>query len=170
MTNTQYFANVMGNSLPDAAAVLQGAPNGRRIEGTVSFYQTPQGVLVTAAVRGLPVTRMACAQPIFALHVHEGTACTGNASDPFANAGMHFNPGGCPHPYHAGDLPPLFSDRTGFAWMAVLTDRFTVRDVLGKAVIVHSKPDDFKTQPSGDAGAKLACGIITPTRRDGVSG
>ena len=164
-SNSQFFANVIQNSLPDAAAVLQGAPRGRQIEGTVSFYQTPQGVLVTAAVRGLPVTRMACAQPIFALHVHEGTACTGTAADPFANAGMHFNPQGCPHPYHAGDLPPLFSDRTGFAWMAVLTDRFTVADVLGRTVIVHARPDDFTTQPSGNAGDKIACGVITAVRR-----
>ncbi|MDO4269586.1 MAG: superoxide dismutase family protein [Eubacteriales bacterium] len=164
-TNSQYFASVIQNSLPDAAAVLAGAPRGRRIEGTVSFYQTPQGVLVTAAVRGLPVTRMACAQPIFALHVHEGASCTGTASDPFANAGAHFNPGGCPHPYHAGDLPPLFADLTGFAWMAVLTDRFRVADVVGRTVVVHARPDDFTTQPSGNAGDKLACGVIVPTKR-----
>ncbi len=164
-TNSQYFASVIQNRLPDAAAVLQAAPDGRRIEGTVSFYQTPQGVLVTAAVRGLPVTRMACAQPIFALHIHEGSSCTGNAGDPFAGAGTHYNPAGCPHPYHAGDLPPLFTDLTGFAWMAVLTDRFRVPDILGRTVIVHSQPDDFTTQPSGNAGAKIACGVITPTRR-----
>ena len=164
-TNSQYFASVIQNRLPDAAAVLQAAPDRRRIEGTVSFYQTPQGVLVTAAMRGLPVTRMACAQPIFALHIHEGSSCTGNAGDPFAGAGTHYNPAGCPHPYHAGDLPPLFADLTGFAWMAVLTDRFRVPDILGRTVIVHSQPDDFTTQPSGNAGAKIACGVITPTRR-----
>ena len=54
---------------------------------------------------------------------------------------------------------------TGFAWMAVLTDRFRVPDILGRTVIVHSQPDDFTTQPSGNAGAKIACGVITPTRR-----
>ena len=164
-TNSQYFASVIQNRLPDAAAVLQAAPGGGRIEGTVSFYQTPQGVLVTAAVRGLPVTRMACAQPIFALHIHEGASCTGNAGAPFADAGTHYNPAGCPHPYHAGDQPPLFADLTGFAWMAVLTDRVRVPDILGRTVIVHSRPDDFTTQPSGNAGAKIACGVITPTRR-----
>lgn len=164
-THSQHFASVIQNQRPDAAAVLRGAPNGRHVEGTVSFYQTPQGVLVTAAVRGLPVTRMACAQPIFALHVHEGGACTGNASDPFADAGMHYNPGGCPHPYHAGDLPPLFADQAGFAWLAVLTDRFRIQDVIGRTVIVHAKPDDFTTQPSGNANGKLACGVIAGAQR-----
>lgn len=164
-TNSQFFASVIADSLPDAAAVLAGAPGGRRMEGTVSFYQTPMGVLVTAAVRGLPVTRMACAQPIFALHIHEGNACAGTPGDPFAAARGHFNPGNCPHPYHAGGLPPLFADRTGFAWMAVLTDRFRVQDITGRTVIIHEKPDDFTSQPAGNAGDRLACGVITPTKR-----
>ncbi|MDY3617592.1 superoxide dismutase family protein [Agathobaculum sp.] len=164
-SNSQYFASIITGGLPDAAAVVQGAPGGRQIEGTVSFYQTPQGVLVTAAVRGLPVNRMACAQPICALHIHEGGSCSGTAGKPFANALGHFNPGNCPHPYHAGDLPPLFVDRTGFAWMAVLTDRFRLPDVTGKTVIIHAKPDDFTTQPSGGAGDMIACGVIAPVRR-----
>ena len=164
-TNSQYFASVIQNRLPDAAAVLQAAPDRRRIEGTVSFYQTPQGVLVTAAVRGLPVTRMACAQPIFALHIHEGSSCTGNAGDPFAGAGTHYNPAGCPHPYHAGDLPPLFADLTGFAWMAVLTVCFMVPHTLRSTRIVTRLPDESLFRSTGNAGAKIACGVITPTRR-----
>ncbi len=164
-TQSQYFAEIIGNQLPDAAAVLQGAPGGRRIEGTVSFYQTQKGVLITAAVRGIPVTRQACAQPILALHIHEGNSCTGTASDPFANAKTHYNPNKCPHPYHAGDLPPLFAGLDGFAWMAVLTDRFHVNEIIGRTVILHSKPDDFTSQPSGNAGSKLACGVISAVRR-----
>ena len=60
---------------------------------------------------------------------------------------------------HAGDLPPLFGNH-GFAFAVFLTDRFSVREVLGKTVIVHLKPDDFTTQPSGSAGEKIACGEI----------
>lgn len=161
LNNSQFFASIITNRRPDAAAVVRG----ERAEGTVSFYQTQQGVLITAAMRGLPVTRMACAQPIFALHIHEGRSCTGNAADRFAGAGEHYNPGGCQHPYHAGDLPPLFATRAGTAWMAVLTDRFRVRDVLGRTVILHEKLDDFTTQPSGNANGKMACGVITPSEQ-----
>ncbi len=164
-TNSQYFAEIIQNRLPNAAAVLQGVPNGRRIEGTASFYQTPEGVLITVAVRGIPVPRQACAQPVLAFHIHEGNSCTGNAADPFANAMTHYNPQNCPHPYHAGDLPPLFVGRNGFAWMAVLTDRFRLNEVIGRTVIIHAKPDDFTAQPSGDSGDKLACGVISQVRR-----
>lgn len=163
-TYSQYFASVI-QRLPDAAAVLHGVPDGPNIEGTVSFYQTPQGTLVTAAVRGFPVTRMTCALPIFALHIHEGNSCAGSASAPFSGAGAHYNPGSCPHPYHAGDLPPLFVDSSGFAWMAVLTGRFRVSDVIGRTVVIHDKPDDFTTQPAGNAGGRLACGLITAVQR-----
>ena len=79
--------------------------------------------------------------------------------DPFAGAMTHDNPENCAHPAHAGDLPPLFGNN-GRAAAAVLTDRFTVREILGKTVIVHANRDDFTTRPSGDAGTKIACGEI----------
>ena len=63
------------------------------------------------------------------------------------------------HPYHAGDLPPLFGSG-GVAVSVFLTDRFHLEDIIGKTVIIHSSPDDFTTQPSGNAGAKIACGEI----------
>lgn len=62
-------------------------------------------------------------------------------------------------PYHAGDLPPLFGNQ-GYAFSAFVTDRFAVREIVEKTIIIHSKPDDFKTQPSGDSGEKMACGKI----------
>ena len=68
---------------------------------------------------------------------------------------MHDNPQHCPHPYHAGDLPPLFGAH-GFAFSACLTDRFTVEQIIGKSIVIHSAPDDFTTQPSGNAGSKIA--------------
>lgn len=160
---SQYFASVIQTGLPDAAAVMTGSPKYPRLQGTVSFYQTPFGVLVTAAVRHLPISFGKCVHPVFALHIHEGANCMGTPA--FQDAGGHFNPNGCEHPAHAGDLPPLFADRTGFAWMGVLTDRFRVEDVMGRTVIIHSGVDDFTSQPAGNAGERIACGMITPTKR-----
>ena len=79
--------------------------------------------------------------------------------DPLANAMSHYNPDGCVHPYHAGDLPPLFGN-DGLALSLFLTNRFSVDEVIGRTVIIHDHPDDFVTQPSGNSGAKIACGVI----------
>ena len=72
----------------------------------------------------------------------------------------HYNPGGCEHPSHAGDLPPLFANYDGFAWNAVLLDRFKWGDILGLPIVIHLNPDDFTTQPSGNSVTMIACGII----------
>ncbi|MDY3869634.1 MAG: superoxide dismutase family protein [Clostridiaceae bacterium] len=77
----------------------------------------------------------------------------------FSNALSHYDPGSCPHPYHAGDLPPLFGN-SGYAFQVFFTDRFSVREILGKTVIIHANPDDFTTQPAGKAGQRIACGEI----------
>ena len=100
-----------------------------------------------------------CGQRIFGFHIHEGTRCSGTSVDHFADAGSHYNPSNCPHPMHAGDLPPLFVNN-GRAWFATITPQFTVSDVIGHTVIVHSDPDDFHTRPSGNSGEKIACGMI----------
>ncbi|MDD3193622.1 MAG: superoxide dismutase family protein [Oscillospiraceae bacterium] len=138
-----------------ATAQLGGSPAYPNIRGTVRFAQTEAGVLVTAEVFHLPDDPPG----IFAFHIHEGTQCSGNAEDPFADAGGHYNPGGQPHPYHAGDLPPLFGNH-GYAYLSVFTNRFTVREIIGRVVIIHAMPDDFISQPAGNAGAKIACGQI----------
>lgn len=119
----------------------------------VRFFQRTNGVIVEAEVTGLPRTETG----FFAFHIHDGTNCEG---DGFPNAGSHFNPGRTRHPGHAGDLPPLLADH-GSAYMKVLTGRFHVGEVIGKTVIIHAEPDDFCSQPSGNAGSKIACGIIT---------
>ncbi len=140
---------------PTAIARLAGSQRHPDIRGLIRFYQTRDGVIVYAEITGLPKTN-----DIYAFHIHNGSSCTGNADDPFANAGTHYNPANQPHPYHAGDLPPVFN-AGGRAFFMVLTDRFTIRQVLGKPVILHASPDDFTTQPSGNAGEKIACGVIT---------
>ena len=157
---SEYFFDLLEDSSPDAIANLQGSPEFSGISGTVEFRQTPAGVLVTASVDGLPADgEEGCNFPVYALHIHSGTSCTGTAQSPFADAQGHFDPAGCAHPYHAGDLQPLFSSE-GFAWYTFLSARFRVSDVVGRAVIVHRGSDNFTTQPSGNAGAMIACGII----------
>ena len=63
------------------------------------------------------------------------------------------------HPRHAGDLPPVLSN-DGTAWMEIYTGRFYPMDVVGRTIVLHEMPDDFKTQLSGDSGMKIACGEI----------
>lgn len=158
--------NVAGimRQMPSAMAFIEGSPSYPDIRGTAKFYQLPMGVLVAVEVYGLPASATPCQSPVLALHVHEGATCSGNATDYFANARTHYNPYACLHPYHAGDMPPLFS-AGGMAFSAFLTDRFTVDEIIGKTLIIHDRPDDFVTQPSGNAGQKIACGEITQTRR-----
>lgn len=141
-----------------AEAKISGSKDYRNVKGKVTFVQKKDGVVVTAEIFGLPEVQ--CGSGVFGFHIHEGRACTGNAADPFLDAGMHYNPKNCPHPYHAGDLPPLFSEK-GRAYMSFVTNKFKLSEIIGRAVIIHSGPDDFKTQPSGNSGEKIACGIIT---------
>ncbi len=142
-----------------AFADIRGSADNPTVKGTVKFYLTTLGVLVVAEITGLPIGQGSCDSKILGFHIHENGICTGNETDPFLNVGTHYNPNMCPHPYHAGDLPPLF-DSKGYAFSAFLTDRFTINEIIGKAIIIHSAPDDFTTQPSGNSGTKIACGVI----------
>lgn len=146
--------------MPDAQAVLRGAHGYESLNGTAFFYQAHGGVLLIVQIQGLPQSAGKCPADVFAFHIHSGSTCTGNEKDPFADTGGHFNPNNCPHPAHTGDLPPLFGCR-GYAFLAFFTDRFAVKDVIGRTMIIHRMPDDFTTQPSGNSGAKIACGPIT---------
>lgn len=145
--------------LTDAKANIKGGKKYPNIKGTVTFKQTKEGVIVTAKIENLPHTNMKCNSRIFGFHIHTGTSCTGNATDEFVNALGHYNPNNCKHPEHAGDMPPLF-ENNGYAYLSFLTNRFEVKDVIGKSVIIHDMPDDFKTDPSGNSGNRIACGVI----------
>lgn len=149
---------------PQAAAVLTGSDKHPDIYGVVRFYTMKNGTLVYADVNGLPHANKRCSQEIFGFHIHEGESCTGNAEDSFADTGTHLNKDNCGHPFHTGDMPPLFGNN-GKAVSVFLTNRFTIDEVIGKAVIIHGSPDDLITQPSGNAGKKIACGIIRPVQR-----
>lgn len=161
----QLFSILRGR--PQAAAVISGSKSHPGLSGTVRFYQTDQGVIVCAEITGLPQADLPCQERIFGFHIHTGADCGGNMDDPFSDAMSHYNPGGCEHPHHAGDLPPLFGAR-GLALCAFLTNRFSVDEVIGRTVIIHDHPDDFTTQPSGGSGTKIACGVIQAVPKRGT--
>ena len=140
---------------PAAIAHISGGPDSA-VSGIVAFFPQEAGTLVTAQIQGLPYDDAPCTSRVYGFHIHDGASCT---PPDFEDAGGHFNPEDCPHPHHAGDLPPLFGCR-GTAYLSVLTDRFSVPDVVGHTVVIHSDPDDFATQPSGHAGSRIACGVI----------
>ena len=144
---------------PDSVCVIKGSTKYPNINGVALFYQTDKGVIVRTEVSGLPNTTGECKFDIFAYHIHNGNKCTGNDDDLFADADGHYNPNNCPHPAHSGDLPPLFS-ANGEAISVFLTDKFTAEEIKGRTVIIHASVDDFTTQPAGNAGEKIACGII----------
>ncbi len=139
---------------PCYTAEIFGSERYPKIHGTVSFFQACKGSLVVAEIFDLPSEN-----GVFAMHIHNGSDCGGNADAPFANAGSHLNLANEAHPLHTGDLPALFSN-DGYAWNAVYTNRFRPAQVKGYPVIIHAEPDDFHTQPSGNSGDKIACGVI----------
>lgn len=148
----------------NAVAEIKGGPLVPGISGSVLFKDVPGGTEVIAEIKGLP-----CYQPAqngeapigpHGFHIHEcGNCAVGNPEEPFQAAGGHWNPDNQPHGNHAGDFPVLFSNN-GYALMAFFTNRFKPQDIVDKAVIIHLNPDDYRTQPAGDAGKRIACGVI----------
>jgi Cu-Zn family superoxide dismutase len=150
------FVNILEKNKPRAMAWVTGNSDNPQLSGLVKFYDTPYGgVLIEAEVFGLPNVYTQDASDFYAMHIHE----FGDCSDAFANTGGHYNPTNMPHPQHAGDLIPLLGNQ-GYAWASFYDKRFTVDNVVGKSVIIHAKRDDFTTQPSGDSGEKIGCGVI----------
>lgn len=156
--NIKEFASLLMKS-PDALAIMNGSKAYPKVYGVVRFYQIADGVLVAVEVYGLPKSYEACRQFVFGFHIHAGDMCDGIAHDPFSHSMGHYNPASCMHPFHAGDMPVLFGNN-GYAFSVFLTNRFRLSDVIGKIVIIHKNPDDYITQPSGNAGEKIACGVI----------
>ncbi len=161
MNRNAFFPNFLSifRRRPHAMASIYGSPDYPEIQGQARFWQTTHGVMCEVELIGLPTTQNPCESPILAMHIHNGESCSGTPADPFSNAGTHYNPNSCPHPYHAGDLPPIFVS-AGYGFLSFLTDRFTAEEIIGKIIIIHSSPDDFTTQPAGNSGIKIACGEI----------
>ena len=138
---------------PDAVAQIQGGMEAPQLSGCVEFYQENGCVLIVARISCLPKESKT---GFFGFHIHQGGNCTGMD---FSGTEGHYNPFDQAHPKHAGDLPPLLVCQ-GNAYLSVRTDRFSVVDVIGRTVVIHSDPDDFRSQPAGNAGKKIACGVI----------
>ncbi len=137
---------------PAAVARLKGSAAAPLLRGAVRFYQLPAGVLAEAEVSGLPNN----SSGFYGFHIHTGGSCDGGD---FSGAGGHFDPQKQPHPRHAGDLPPLL--RYGSrAYMCVVTDRFSIGEILGRTVVLHAMPDDLITQPAGNSAERIGCGVI----------
>jgi Cu-Zn family superoxide dismutase len=131
--------------------------------GTVSFAETPAGVLITAELKGLP-------PGVHGFHLHEKGACTPD----FKAAGGHFNPTGAEHGFmaeggpHAGDMPNIHVPDSGSLTIEVLDPYISLKEGMeetlfdddGTAVVIHAGADDYTSQPSGDAGDRIACGVV----------
>ena len=146
---------------PKATASLEPT-KGSTVRGTVNFEQRGDKVRVSANISGLRPNGE------FGFHIHEAGDCS---SGDGMSAKGHFNPYGKPHgahgsgERHAGDMPSLKSDAGGNANMTFDLDVISVNpggpaSIIGRGLIVHVQPDDFKTQPTGNAGARSACAVI----------
>ena len=142
-----------------AIAVLHPTAS-NKVSGTVTFTEVADGVQVQAEITGLSPGK-------HGFHVHEFGDCS--ASD-LASAGGHFNPTNKPHAgpdaaaRHVGDMGNVEADASGTAKLNYVDHEISLtndqRSVIGRSVIVHAKADDLKSQPAGDSGARIACGVI----------
>jgi Cu-Zn family superoxide dismutase len=145
-----------------ATAELKNA-KGEKV-GEATFEQTPHGVLVTAEITNLPAG-------MHAFHIHE----TGKCEPPFKTAGGHFNPAGKKHGVksaegcHGGDLPNISVGADGKAKVQFVAGDVTLKageknsllDADGSALVLHAGADDYKSDPAGNAGDRIACGVVT---------
>lgn len=152
--------NVRGGNETTAFAELSAA-SGSDVAGNVEFLSQDDQVRMTVFITGLTAGQ-------HAIHVHENGSCAGPDA---SGAGGHFSPDNDPHgaitdpedERHAGDLGNFVADESGSATFEKFDDVITLTGpdaIVGKAIVVHRGSDDFTTQPSGDAGERVACGVI----------
>lgn len=150
-------------SADKAASAVMAAKSGSQVAGTLNMMTMGKGVHVMGTLTGLTPGME------FGFHVHEKGDCS--AADA-TSAGGHFNPTAQPHgsaesgAHHAGDMDNIKSDASGTARVSFHIENVglgdgSATDLNGRALIVHAKPDDYTSQPSGNAGDRIACGVIT---------
>ncbi len=142
-----------------SAIAVMNPTEGSKVHGVVYFKKDGKGVRITANIEGL-------SPGPHGFHIHE----FGNCSSPEANsAGGHFNPTDMPHgcqnaeKRHVGDLGNIIADKNGEARLEVTDNIISLegpKSIIGRSIIVHAQGDDCKTQPTGDSGARVACGVI----------
>jgi Cu-Zn family superoxide dismutase len=148
------------SSVPLKAVAVLHPTQGNNVSGTITFTEVADGVQVHAEVTGLTPGK-------HGFHVHEfGDCTTADAS----SAGAHFNPTKQPHgapdetARHVGDMGNIEADTSGAAKLDYLDHNMSLandeRSIIGRSVVVHAKGDDLKSQPAGDSGARVACGVI----------
>ena len=149
--------SLMGGGESGPRAVAQVEPTqGNEVRGTVTFTQRGDSVHVEAVLRGLAPGSQ------HGIHVHEKGDCS--APDG-TSAGGHYNPGGSPHgpqsgPHHYGDMPNIQAGDYGGTNASFDLAGVNVEQLIGRSVIVHRDADDYKSQPAGNSGPRIACGVI----------
>ena len=157
-------AGMMQSSTTDNTAAAEVKDAGGRTVATANLTQLGSAVRIVMEARGLPAG-------VKAVHIHEVGKCEAPS---FNSAGGHFNPGGRQHGAlnpqgsHAGDLPNLMVSADGTGRLETTTEQISLvtgptalSDADGSALVIHAVPDDFRTDPTGNSGARIACGVIT---------
>lgn len=162
--SSYYYISPLFSKITKATAVIHPT-KGNRTKGIVHFTQEPSGVRITAEIENM-------APGEHGFHIHEFGDC---GCDGAVCAGAHFNPTKMPHAgpenpkRHVGDLGNIIANQSGSGSYSFLDSHLALNgpySIIGRTVIIHEKKDDLTSQPTGDAGARIGCGVIGLMKSD----